>query len=76
MAEAQAQEFRLGRIGGLEVIVTPLAAVGTLLLVAFFFSVGRFVFNHGYAFCHASLSLPFHAPRQVRLLQLAYARIE
>lgn len=49
MAEARAQEFRLGRIGGLEVIATPLAAVGTLLLGVIFFGVGRFVFNHGNA---------------------------
>jgi hypothetical protein len=49
MAEARAQEFRLARIGGLEVIVTPLGAVGTLLLGAIFFLVGRFVFNHGLA---------------------------
>ena len=47
MAEARAQEFRLARIGGLEVIVTPMAAVGTLLLGAVFFPIGRFVFNQG-----------------------------
>ena len=39
----------MGRIGGLEMIVTPLAAVGTLVLGAIFFSVGRFAFNHGNA---------------------------
>ena len=34
MAEASAQEFRLARVAGLQVIVTPMAAVGTLLLGA------------------------------------------
>ena len=47
MAEASAPEFRLARVGGLQVIVTPMAAVGTLLLGAVFFSIGRFAFNQG-----------------------------
>jgi hypothetical protein len=49
MAEAWPQEARLARIGGLEVIVNPSTAVGTLVLAVVFFAIGRLVFGHGMA---------------------------
>ena len=46
MAETGAGELRLVRIAGLDVIVTPPVAIGTVLMVVLFAALGGLVFHH------------------------------
>ncbi len=47
MAEARAGEMRVVHVGGIDVLVGPAWALGTILLVALFAGIGHYVFHHG-----------------------------
>jgi hypothetical protein len=49
MAEARAGEMRVGRVGGIDVLLTPAWAAGTILLVVLFAGLGHYLFHHGFA---------------------------
>ena len=49
MIEARAGDVRLGRVGGIEVIFTPMAAAGSILLFVVFAAMGGYLFKHGAA---------------------------
>ena len=41
--------MRVATIGGIDVLLTPAWAVGTILLVVLFAAIGHYVFHHGFA---------------------------
>jgi hypothetical protein len=41
--------MRIGRVGGIDVLLTPAWAVGTVLLFVLFTAIGHYVFHHGWA---------------------------
>ncbi|HXA42632.1 MAG TPA: hypothetical protein VNV65_06935 [Candidatus Solibacter sp.] len=49
MAEARAAELKVAHVGGIDVLLTPAWAAGTVVLIVFFAAIGRYVFHHGFA---------------------------
>ena len=49
MVEGRAAELRVAHVGGIDVILTPAWAAGTLILIVFFSGVGHYLFHHGFA---------------------------
>ena len=49
MAEARAAEMKVANVGGIDVLLTPAWAAGTVVLVVFFGAIGHYVFHHGFA---------------------------
>ena len=49
MAEARTAEIKVAHVGGIDVLLTPEWAAGTVVLVVLFTAIGRYVFHLGLA---------------------------